>query len=489
MQTRNFVIITQKSAYPQMGALYLANALMSCGIRTHIISSNASNKELDILIERVDPIAVGCSVMTAPEIVDFVRHSMHVQHQYNSKKKTMPIIWGGMHSTIMPDQTAREPYIDFVVAGEAEVTLPRILLNLADGKSPSEKLVRVRTPAVLDTFEPQWEAIDLADYVFPESRSVHADVDFQKQNVFYYLLSSRGCTYKCNFCWEVARTEALRLENPDGDLSWRAHSAEWVERQIDYVACELRNRGVTMDGVGLWDDMIFGRGSLGHTKRARCIFTMMRARKFGYLLEARANQLISTTDKWNDAGVLREADLYKFLKETGCMQVFVGTESGSQETLNMIQKGTRVSDYMRLVAISREVKLPLRFSMIVGFPQETENSINATLDLIEHLEGEPYISISGPKLFTPYPGTPQYVAAVNAGMKVPQVTLDWARLNRYTDYRHIFPWLEKNHSKKTLNRIDAFFAKVSEEKRHQADEGEIQALASEEAILKIVREH
>ena len=172
-----------------------------------------------------------------------------------------------------------------------------------------------------------------------------------------------------------------------------------------------------MDGVGLWDDMIFGRGRDEHTERAKNIFMVMRSHDYGYLLEARANQLIATSDRWNDAGVRREADLYKFLKETGCMQVFVGTESGNQETLNLIQKGTKLKDYLRLVELSRDVELPLRFSMIVGFPDESERSVNNTLDLIEKLAEEPYISVSGPKLFTPYPGTPQYDAAVERGVK------------------------------------------------------------------------
>ena len=152
------------------------------------------------------------------------------------------------------------------------------------------------------------------------------------------------------------------------------------------------------------------------------------------------------------------------------MQVFVGTESASQETLNMIQKGTKVTDYRRLVELSHQVRLPLRFSMIVGFPNETDESVNQTLDFIKELEGEPFVSVSGPKLFTPYPGVPQYDAAVARGLKVPTSTLDWAYLDRYADYRGVYPWLEENLSKATLQRIDACFHAVSPEKKHVVDE-------------------
>jgi radical SAM superfamily enzyme YgiQ (UPF0313 family) len=485
VRERHFILIVQRSSYPQMGALYLSNALMRYGISTHLLPSDATTEELDALIERYDPLAVGCSVMTSPEIVDFVQHSIHVQVTYNSAIKRIPVIWGGMHPTIVWQQTIKEPYIDVVVSGEAEVTLPRLLLDLAEKNVlPAQRPVLVQTPPRLDDYRPQWEVVDLRRFVFPESHSVHARVDFKKQNIFYYLLTSRGCTYKCNFCWEVARTAALKEEmSRDGgevDLTWRAHSEQWVEDQFDYLQDRLAGDGATMDGVGLWDDMIFGREKPAHIERARRIFRNLRERRFGYLLEARASQLIAQGSRWNDAGATREADLYKFLKETGCMQVFVGTESANQDTLNLMQKGTKAKDYLRLVEISRDIALPLRFSMIVGFPEESDRSVNETLDLIERLKDEPYVSVSGPKCFTPYPGTPQYQAAVSRGMKVPTDTLGWAHLTRYADYRALYPWLEQNCTTKTLDRIDGFWEAVPAEKKTRP---------KEELILDIVRQH
>jgi radical SAM superfamily enzyme YgiQ (UPF0313 family) len=468
-----------------MGALYLTNALLPHGIVTHVLPSDASTDELDALIEQFDPVAVGCSVMTAPEIVDFVHHSVHVQVTYNSGIKRIPVIWGGMHPTIVWQQTIKEPYIDVVVSGEAEITLPKILNEFIEHKRlPVERPVRVETPPRLDDFRPQWESIDLARYVFPESHSVHAQVAFQKQNIFYYLLTSRGCTYKCNFCWEVARTAALKEEmgqtGGDVDLTWRSHSEAWVNQQLDYLQKRLADTGTVMDGVGLWDDMIFGRERDVHIQRAKRIFSGMRDRNFGYLLEARASQLTGKSNKWNDGGVTREADLYRFLKDTGCMQVFVGTESANQQTLNLIQKGTKANDYQRLVDISRDVGLPLRFSLIVGFPEESDRSVNETLDMIERLDGEPFVSVSGPKMFTPYPGTPQYDAAMRSGMKVPADTLAWAQLTRYADYRALYPWLEKNYTPQTLARIDKAWERVPEEKKGKP---------KEELILDFVRQH
>src|SRR4029078_3270203 len=112
MRERHFILIVQRSSYPQMGALYLINALLPHGIVTHVIGSDAPTSELDALISEYDPVGVCCSVMTAPEIIDFIHHSIHIQTTYNTNGRTrIPVIWGGMHPTIVLQQTIKETYI------------------------------------------------------------------------------------------------------------------------------------------------------------------------------------------------------------------------------------------------------------------------------------------------------------------------------------------------------------------------------------------
>lgn len=53
-------------------------------------------------------------------------------------------------------------------------------------------------------------------------------------------------------------------------------------------------------------------------------------------------------------------------------------------------------------------------------------------------------------------------------------------IDRYSDYRAIFPWLAEDCSPYTLRRIDEFFAAVDKEKNHQVDE---------EAMRQLIRSH
>ena len=70
------LFITQDSAYPQMGVLYLIDALRKQGIESEMVASGIDTEGLDAAIAFLNPRVVGMSVMTAPEIKDFEKHSI-----------------------------------------------------------------------------------------------------------------------------------------------------------------------------------------------------------------------------------------------------------------------------------------------------------------------------------------------------------------------------------------------------------------------------
>jgi len=236
----------------------------------------------------------------------------------------------------------------------------------------------------------------------------------------------------------------------DGKFLWNAHSLDWVKKQIDDVRSHLDKVGKSLDGVGLWDDMFWVH--YRKDSRAIDILNFFRDNHLGYLIEARCEQLL------RDDGYL-----FKVLRDTGCIQVFIGAESASQETLNYIRKGTKVSQYLELMELANELKVALRMSFIVGFPNETDESVNQTLDFCEKVEsGEhgAWVNISGPKIFTPYPGTIEFTRAVEAGFVPPTNHVEWGKVHRSTEeYLFRFPWFEKNYSAKTLKRLERYFGK------------------------------
>jgi anaerobic magnesium-protoporphyrin IX monomethyl ester cyclase len=481
------LFVTQDSAYPQMGVLYLVDALRQQGLSAELVSSGIGSGEFATVMDALKPRVVGMSVMTSPEIVDFERISTLIQEKYTD----VPVVWGGAHPTLVTDVCAAAHYIDHVFVGQAEDLFPQMVRDLITG-ARVPRVVRGHSPRHLDRFQPAWDKVDVTRFLFSERHSVrspnvHArtpktklmkagellsqcdiavadylphpsltDEQMRKWDVghyrsyerlFYYLITSRGCPYKCTFC-----SEPLQVMNGDenGRFLWIAHSVESVKRQVDQIRSELdaRQPGLDIDGIGIWDDMFWVHHRTN--RRAFEILEYLHSEKLGYLIEARPDQLMRD-----------DGDLMRILADTGCLQVFIGAESASQETLNYIRKGTKVADYFRLMRLADKYRVALRMSFIVGFPEETDMSINATLDLCEAINAGEYgqwVNVSGPKIFTPYPGTVEFQRAAKAGFRSPLSNVEWGGVNRTTEeYLRHFPWFKRNYSAVTLKRLERYF--------------------------------
>jgi len=407
-------LIHPESIYPPMGTLYLADSLRWAGMECELydLRSKFYNK-LDSDHRKGEKIIVCMSVMTSPEIKEFYILSDVI-------KKTYPgsvIIWGGPHPTLNAEQCIKEDYIDYVVTGYAEKTLPIIIRKIMS--DDQESRIIAGDMFDIDDYRPAWECIlPLSQYLFPAEHSQRPPVE--KKNIFYYLHTSRGCMYNCSFC----SVSKMRMGK-----RWTPHSFEWVQGQIDYIKNQIEDEGKTLDGIGFWDDMFFG-----NMARAKKILDYLQGLDIGYLVEARADMLLANKGR-----------LFKYLADTGCMQVFIGAESFNKDTLKRINKNIDPYMYYELKVLADKYKLPTRFSLIVGFPEESGKSIKETLNFAKYIKDHSeYCSISGPKLFTPYPGTLEYDRAIEAGFVPPATTLEWASINRHTEnYLDKFPWINK----------------------------------------------
>lgn len=423
------VLVTTESPidYPNIGSLYLVDSLNKSGISTRVMSSGGTLPELERLVDESNASAVNMSVITSPQIENSVDLSIGIK----KSRPNVKVIWGGIHPTINEEQCSSEKYIDHVISGPGEDVLPGVLRDI-DGGRPVPSIIRAPKIIDIDKYSPAWDSVDnMSQFLFPSSHSMHSSSGrSDKKNIFYYLNTSRGCPYSCSFC-------AIPT-----DKNWQSHSVKWVKNQVNDIRDRLKVEGREMDGVGIWDDMFWG-----NKKRAYSIINQLSKDGLGYMVEARADQLLK-----NDGELLNK------LVSTGCMSVFVGAESGNQKTLDYLDKGTTVDDYHKLIEMSSSYGISTRFSLVVGFPYESDKSVNDTLDLSDKIsdENNEYCSVSGPKLFTPYPGTVEFNRAIERGFDLPKNTRDWSEIHRKTNnYTDRFPWIKENLSGSTLKRMEA----------------------------------
>jgi anaerobic magnesium-protoporphyrin IX monomethyl ester cyclase len=415
---KNIVLVSGKTDYPPMGALYLADALEQAGYVVHLRESNEQSGNFLQFIKNTTPVFVGFSVHTWPTIIDMVDKSKMVK-----ENTEIPVVWGGIHPTFVPEQCLGENFIDYIMMGEGEIEIVRLADDLVRGENLYHRCRQATSMVELDSYRPAWHLLRLGEYLFDASHSVRGNntQNSGAERIFYYLMSSRGCPFNCTFCYNSHGSQ----------LPWRSHSADWVKEQVLFL-----KKALNIDGIGFWDDFF-----LGNRGRAIEIIEFLHEQGVKFICEARATDLDDEFTAW--------------LKEMGCLQVFIGAESGSDRVLKMINKKLKVSDILQAVEITHKHNLPARLSFIYGFPGETIDEMLQTKALANRLPSYGNVSISGPKLLTPYPGSLIYDQALEYGFVVPSNTAEWANINRYTDLKYL-PWLSDELKSHNMQLGDLF---------------------------------
>ncbi len=143
-----------------------------------------------------DAVCFGISSMTgfqisrAIEIVKFVR-----------ERSAAPIIWGGWHLSLLPEQSVESKYVDYVVRGQGEETFSELVETLANGASGIEKINGI-------TYKKDNSIISTPDRpIIPINElepMPYSCIDIRKYRKFYSYMSSLGCPMQCGFCADAA---------------------------------------------------------------------------------------------------------------------------------------------------------------------------------------------------------------------------------------------------------------------------------------------
>ena len=380
---------------PSIGLLYLATALRSmCDVRVIDAACSDSSTE-DILhhIVQHSPDIVGISAVT-PSIT-------RAQALAASIKQAFPhtlVVLGGPHITTVPEETMeRTPAVDVGVIGEGERTIQEIV-RVFDGtveslrgvpgtilRFPSDKTLVINPPRELigDIDElglPAYDLVATQDTVMPalfKTRRLPA----------IHAITSRGCTHTCTFCNTNLFNKRVRF-----------HSSEYVISLIEHLV-DLGYREIAFE-----DDNF-----TAHKSRLTkvCNYIIDKGIKISWSVNAR----IDTVDE----------TMLSQMKKAGCWYISYGIESGSQKTLDRINKKITLAEIRRKVTMTRQAGIATKGFFIIGFPWETKQTIQETVDFALSLD------LSDLNIFplTPFPGTAVYEQARLEGT----FDDDWSRMD------------------------------------------------------------
>lgn len=288
------------------------------------------------------------------------------------------IVWGGVNAFQNLDLYLRSPYVDVVTIGESEETIVE-LAHYVEGTSTLEeipgvafrrgdRIIRTGLPRIhqnLDELPLDLEAFDWSPYI----RRVGQD------RVLFSYQTSRGCPFKCTFCY-----------NSIYRRPYRAFSEERIISDLKFF-----KRKYNVNKVRLIDDLFFIR-------KERAIRLLKKLFAIGisiYAVDLRASQVSD--------------DVLGVMEQTGCTKFYMGTESPHDEILKAIKKAiTRRQIEKALLTVKRHPRLECETQFMFGLPYQSDKHVKDAIDTsLQWMSVVENLNISY-VIYIPYPGTPLY---------------------------------------------------------------------------------
>lgn len=367
-----------KLALP-LGLAYIASFLQSEGRSVKVIDFNLSGLNLlrvDNIAKRKPPIVgISCHTETYP-------NALKIAQRIKELDSDIPIVLGGPHVTILPEEALSEPAVDIVVIGEGEATMAELAGLLLEGKG---KLSEIKGIAYKDEtgrtmINPRRELLNPDTLPYPARELFPLEFYGEKWNI---STARGGCPFKCPFCSASAIWEGHR----------RPRSPENIIEEIK---------------------LLYEYYGAKYTFFADDLFTVNKkwVRKLLELIKQLPYQI-----KWGCSTRVDTIDeeLIEEMAEAGCVSIQFGIESGSQRILDSV-KGITKEQVIKAITACREKDIYCSSSFMVPFPQDTKESIRETKEFIKTLHdagSQIYLSFT-----SPYPGTYFYEHREELGIKV-----------------------------------------------------------------------
>lgn len=410
---------------PPHALLSIAAPVLKDGYKVTLLDQRTLAVTDELLRECVssDLLCVGISTMTGTQIRNALNLAKKIRRLTNGK---VPLIWGGCHPSVMPEQTLAHEDVDVVVIGEGDLTFAQLVRAIDTGSSLrdvsgimfNDNGETVRTPKrelcdVEDLLPVPWELIDVEKYI-------HSDMYVKdKGRILDIGQTSRGCPFRCGFCSSAEIRERR----------WRAMSAEKsVDRITETVA------RFNLGGFWLRDDEFY--------------INRLRATEIceGII---RANLNVSFYTSGTRADILLKSSDYdlEVLKRAGAYTLKMGAESGSQRILDLMHKGITVEQTLAANQRCKKLGIIPVFGLLIGYPTETFDDIHQTIDLAFRIKREnPQAELEVMSTYTAFPGTPDFKLATEHGLKPPDSLEGWANwiFDDYDIAGEKLPWFSKD---------------------------------------------
>lgn len=355
-----------------------------------------------------DAICIGISTMIGPQI----KCSLEVAQAIRSINPHVPLVWGGWHPSLKPEQTLENRYVDKVVIGQGEQAFHDVVENIKNGN-------RVDDITAYDYIDKgqfpiyNFDKINMRRYIIPyiSPRTIS-------------LFTSQGCPHRCAFC----AIDSLYGTKKSG---WK------IEQVVELIAHCVRKYKI--DGVHFDDDNFF----IGKKRALEFANLLLR---YDLKINWSANARVDILHRL-------QPDEWEILDRSGCKRLHIGAESGEQAILDKLNKGITIEMIWKVAELCDKFNIIPWLTWMVGVPFESKEDIEKTFKLVDAI-AEKYPLVQ-PLLFiyTPYPETPLFDLSLQMGYKEPQTFEGWGE---HYLYHSTTPWVDESLEKRVERYNEVF---------------------------------
>lgn len=315
-----------------------------------------------------NPDLVGITVMTA-----FAPRAYQLADHFRARG--IPVVLGGMHPSALPEEALR--HADAVVVGEMEKIWAKVIDHVEQGR--------------LKGVYRSEDYYDLQEMLFPRRELWRAEDYLVPQTV----QTTRGCPFSCSFC---------AVSNFFG-RTYRFRPVTEVIKEVKSLPGKI---------ISFVDDNI-----AGNFQYAKELFRQLKPVKKYWFSQASLN-------------IAADEELLRLAADSGCLGLFIGLESISQENLKSIGKKINLVDIKQAVKKIQRHGIGIEGAFIFGLEHDDDSVFERTLNFAEELklEGAQF------GVLTPFPGTKLYQELDSAGRIFDR---NWAH---YTVNRVVFKPLQ-----------------------------------------------
>lgn len=364
---------------------YCVGVLENSGHAVTFIDAPARELGIEEVIEQAKAIQPSLIVMDTS--TPSIENDLHIGEKLKNELPESYIVMVGTHVSALPEETLiKGQSIDAVARREYEYTIRELASEIArnSGSKPEEawltKIAGLSFKAngriMHNPDRPFIENLDGLPWVSRIYKKYLQIGDYFNPNALYpmvTLITSRGCPFGCSFCVYPQTLTGRR---------YRFRSIEDVVGEMEFV----------VQGFPEAKSIFFEDDTLTANKK-RCLAFADAIHKSGIKVPWTANSRI-------------ELDLETMvkIKQAGCRELCVGFESGDQDVLDGMRKGTKLDRMFRFMNDARKAGILIHGCFMMGFPGETLESIEKTIDLAIKLK--PDTAQFYPVMV--YPGTEAY---------------------------------------------------------------------------------